>query len=505
MYDTLFFSDLVCSKISVYQYLSELPTGLHRLQDLIIQHELNFHQGTRVVREIEEDLKKANFYQQDLLVAGGKIQIQRGLPKADQFRAYLLKDSIAFQYILSIINDGKEDIVDFCMRMDISESKLSRNMRPLSKFIKQFDLRFTRTPINIVGEEFSIRHFLVHATWIGVQGNYWPFVRSIEQNAELAEAFCRCINNNNAGSSLAAIWGTNIFYTRYLQGHHFQIPDRFQEFIQDMPAYGRIVPQTQQYYQTLKNWRNETACWVLLSTMRHIRKRNIPFTHVLGLNMKMNSFHPIFRLADDIFDLFCQRHLVHEDIKEREELYNETVFEVFKLYCLSSNLCRPERFWKKKANIEKKNNIVTLLLEQFYDTQPSSILFFKQTISKEQFVQNFKCFYEECIREQTQLQTTIKIGISMEQSHFFKQRIMKELNKMEHVTIEHFKKHQVENYDLVIHASSVFTKKYPKTPNYFWGVTYGEAEILQLCAKAIELILSKRKVINKQVEKSKFA
>ncbi|MDR2833208.1 MAG: helix-turn-helix domain-containing protein [Streptococcaceae bacterium] len=493
MFDELFFTDFVQNKICLYKYLLQQPLGIYRVYDLAQTNKFNFGQATRLFKEIEEDLFQASFIHQPFVQTGGKVEHSNCLPKVDSYRAHLLRNSVPFQYILSIINDGQEEIQHFCERLAISKSTLARLMRPLNKFLQPFSLRFTHHPVNIVGDEFAICQFLVHVSWTGIQGNYWPFIHPVENYNELTKAFHRCIDwTPKTNNPVAANWGVFIHYQRYQQGKRYTPSKQCLHLIKATPGYQQLDFSILPYFDNMDDFQHHMTSWLLISLLRYVRKRNVPVADLLGVDVKRQAHHPMIRLTNALFNLFGQERLLPDDKKTQDALHSELLFEIFKLYCFTTSLVTPDSFLVKLSSIDKKDCQVKQILNEFYENSPKEIVYLGQKVSKKRFVEKFYQFYQAFLQP---LETTPKkftVGIAMDTMNYYSLRLKYELEQMKHVVVEKFNYDCSNQYDLVIHSSNQFSENFPDVPQYFWGISYGQEEYIRLHLHLTEQLLRKR-------------
>lgn len=92
----------------------------------------------------------------------------------DQYRIFLLEQSLVFQFIDYLFQAPNPTVADFCERHFVSKSTLLRKSTPVKHFMAHYSLRFSYTHLKIMGNEMNIRYFLFIVYWIGFHGIKWP-------------------------------------------------------------------------------------------------------------------------------------------------------------------------------------------------------------------------------------------------------------------------------------------------------------------------------------------
>lgn len=190
LYEELMMDSGMLTKFRLFKRITQLnqpDISITRVSDKL---SLNYQQAFIIVNEINNDLAKIMPKHPSILKKAGKIDSTQLLVTIDEYRYFLLKKSVPFQFILYFINHDSPSIDDFCERNYVSRSTVSRKMLPLKAHVKQYNLRFTYTEANLTGDERSVRVALFDALWLGTRGTVWPFKGVAFEDAEkLAMAF----------------------------------------------------------------------------------------------------------------------------------------------------------------------------------------------------------------------------------------------------------------------------------------------------------------------------
>ena len=87
-----------------------------------------------------------------------------------------------------MLNEENPTITDFCKKYDVSRSTVSRKFEHLKNHLKQFQLRFTYTESNLVGDERLVRLSLFNIIWLGVRGSngLLPFLSLMQKLSSMS-------------------------------------------------------------------------------------------------------------------------------------------------------------------------------------------------------------------------------------------------------------------------------------------------------------------------------
>ncbi|MDR2832266.1 MAG: helix-turn-helix domain-containing protein [Streptococcaceae bacterium] len=493
IYDSLFFSEGVKNKLAIYKTLSSLEPDIYRVQEIIHHDKFSYHQTIRILKEISEDLLKLDFPQGDFISPGGKIKISKQLPNIIFYRSSLLSHSIAFQYILSIVNNGQEDSLSFCKRFGISKSNLVRKIQPLSEFVKAFEMKFTYNPINITGDEYNVRLFLTRVVWIGLRGLSNPFTKIPTRVPIVAENFAILNSNYQKENQQEIIWGATIHSLRYDQGYIFETTDKFKEFSDNIVNIKMLDDSLAKYFKTKEDWEKEKTGMLFYSILKHTRgERRQTFNKVFDIQIISNN-HPIKKLSNNLFTFLEKSQLLPNEIETRNEILDEITYEAFLIYCIPKMILFPDNFVYRLPKESKNIEIVEDLLNIFYERHKSLLSLHFNGSQRNLFLTRYLKLYLTSIWPAYQRNIPFTVGISMENSNHHRSCLMQELQTLRHVVIENFSVKRQEKYDLVIYSSSNFPEKYPDIKGHFWSLSSGEDDLVELLTKILRLSSIKKK------------
>ena len=93
----------------------------------------------------------------------------------DQYRFYLLRQSVAFLFYCAIFQDNQIDARKFCEQHNISISTLRRRVEPFRNYLLSVRVNLNTSTWQLEGAELQIRAAMVAFFQISYRGNGWPF------------------------------------------------------------------------------------------------------------------------------------------------------------------------------------------------------------------------------------------------------------------------------------------------------------------------------------------
>ena len=156
-YEELMMDPQTLIKFKLFRRMLTLQNPNHPIAQLAKEMDLSYQQTFIELTEIDQDLHELTPDHLSILGRGGKLQPQNIAATIDEYRFYLLNKSVPFLYVLYMLNEENPTITDFCKKYDVSRSTVSRKFEHLKNHLKQFQLRFTYTESNLVGDERLVR------------------------------------------------------------------------------------------------------------------------------------------------------------------------------------------------------------------------------------------------------------------------------------------------------------------------------------------------------------
>lgn len=133
LYEELMMDSGMLTKFKVFKRITQINQSDISITQLSEELSLNYQQAFIIVNEINNDLVKVISTHPSILQKAGKIDSTKLLVTIDEYRYFLLKKSVPFQFILYFLNHDSPNIDDFCQRYYVSRSTVSRKIFAFEK------------------------------------------------------------------------------------------------------------------------------------------------------------------------------------------------------------------------------------------------------------------------------------------------------------------------------------------------------------------------------------
>ncbi|EOH96502.1 hypothetical protein UAY_02870 [Enterococcus moraviensis ATCC BAA-383] len=499
LYEELMMDSGMLTKFRLFKRITQLnqpDIPITRVSDKL---SLNYQQTFIIVNEINNDLAKIMPKHPSILKKAGKIDSTQLLVTIDEYRYFLLKKSVPFQFILYFINHDYPSIDDFCERNYVSRSTVSRKMLPLKAHVKQYNLRFTYTEANLTGDERSVRVALFDALWLGTRGTVWPFKEiAIEDAEKLAMAFSEYfpLSRTYLGAKELTYFAA-IFLCRTRKKFFVPYDFRYDFLMQDNPYYD---------FERL----NKELGPVHALPAKH-SKGESSFIFFLA------HYAPFYTLEDDpslyqtIHDFSTRPNLVYELVQEFLAYAKVNIFkkepEILDKSMIIGNLLNIAfTFFVLRQPFPNLQNLVELprkkkkadeqletRIQSFFDEKSKEKEYrFIYTI-KNPLVKAFKGVLLP-VYAKPKHSEHLTVGVAFEHNFLLVRRIYQFLTDLGFIDAAPYQEALNDQYDLVISSSLLPRKKYPDLPLYFWDLSYGEEELTDLY-RTLQQLFEKKNII----------
>lgn len=173
LYEETFLDNADYQKFQMYRSLKTIDNYSFTINDLSLQMQISYQQTYNTFRELLMDMEDMTGEANKL--AKKRLMSQDNFPvSVDEYRLYLLENSIQFQFVNYLVQSSSLSVDKFCQDRFISRSTLTRKTVPLRKLLAEYDLKISFTQPAIVGTEQRVRLFLFAFYWLGYHGVRWP-------------------------------------------------------------------------------------------------------------------------------------------------------------------------------------------------------------------------------------------------------------------------------------------------------------------------------------------
>lgn len=499
LYEELMMDSGMLTKFKLFKRITQINQPDISITQLSDELSLHYQQTFIIINEINSDLIKVVSTHPSILQKAGKIDSTKLLVTIDEYRYFLLKKSVPFQFILYFLNYDSPNIDDFCQRYYVSRSTVSRKMLPLKKHVKQFNLRFTYTEANLTGDERAVRVALFDALWLGTRGTIWPFKNvAFEDAKRLAHAFAEYfpLSRTYLGSKELTYFAA-IFLCRTRKKIFVSYDTRYDFLMMDNPYYD---------FERL----NKELGPVQALPPKH-SKGESSFIFFLA------HYAPFYTLDDDpslfqtLHDFSSQPNLVYELVQEFLNYAKINIFkkepDVLDKPLIMGNLLNITfTFFVLRQPVPNLQNLVELprkkkKADEFLESKIKA--FFDEKIKEKEYkfiytiknplVHAFKSVLLPAY-DKPKHSEHLTIGVAFEHNFLLVRRIYQFLNDLGFVDATPYQEELSDYYDLVISSSLLPRKKYPELLLYFWDLSYGEEEFIDLY-RTLQQLFERKNII----------
>lgn len=499
LYEKLMMDSGMLTKFRLFKRMTQMNQSDLSITQLAEEFSLNYQQASIIAVEINNDLKKISLAHPSILRKAGKIDSKTLLVTIDEYRYFLLKKSVPFQYILYFLNHDSPNIDDFCQRYYVSRSTVSRKMLPVKKHVKQFDLRFTYTEANLIGDERSVRVALFDALWLGTRGTVWPFENvSLKEVEKLTESFAEYfpLSRTYLGAKELTYFAA-IFLCR-TRKKIFVPYDKRYDFLMKNNSYYDFDRLNKELgpLQALSPEHSQGE-----SSFIFFLAHYAPFYTLdddPSLHQTLHDFsrrpNPVYQLVQDFINYGKTNIFKKEpDILDKPLIIGNLINITFTFYVLGKPFPNLQNLVEMPDQKRKADQSLEFKLQEFFDKKAQEKEYaFIYTIKKS-LVAAFKSVLLPTF-DKPKHSERLKVGVAFEHNFTLVRMIYQFLNDLGFVDASPYQEELNESYDLVISSSLLPPKKHPDISLYFWDLSYGTKDLSDLY-KVLQQLFEKKNIV----------
>lgn len=494
LYEQLLMDSSTLLKFDIYRYLLKTSQGQFPITKLANTFELSYQQAVIELTTIDNDLVRIHPHHQSFMLPAGKVDCQLLSSTIDEYRYYLLNQSIPFQFILYFLTTDKASIDDFCTRYKVSRSTVSRKIATLKKHYQQFKLHFTYSEANLVGDERLVRISLFNVLWLATRGQLWPLHVSEKKAEKLAGKFRDYFPASQTFlGKLELKLFAGIFLAR-IQKKQFVKYDRRYNFLMNQNPYydfDRLNPLLD-YALTDKQALAESSFIFFLSHYAPL------YIDESSSNLKQTIYdfssrpNPVYQLTQTFLD-YAKKEIFfsHPEILDNPVILGNLLNISFTFYVLQQPFPNLQRL----VVPTREKSVVTQQLEEkvrqfFYLLDEGAFQFINPVM--ELIIKSYKNILMPYYKR-LNLGKPLKIGIVMEHNVLLIQDLLDFLNALNFVEVSLFStdEPEIDPYDLLIGSSLVSQQQLPDIPVYLWEYAPTDSQWVSLY-QDLRLLYSKK-------------
>lgn len=484
VYEELMMDTSTLLKFELFRKMMFIGRPNYAIAELAQEMNLNYQQTVIDLTEIDKDISQIHPEHESFLIGAGKINCLKLTATIDEYRYYLLQNSVPFQFIMYFINEENPTIEEFCNRYFSSRSTVSRKIEKLKNFLKTFNLRFTYTEAGLVGDERLARLALFNLIWLGTRGITWPFNVSEEKVEQVVAAFGEYfpLSRTYLGN-LELKYFAAIFLLRIQKGI----------FVKYDKAYDCLMKNNDYYDFTRLN--------PLVDNQLTARQNKAESSYIFFLA----HFIPFYTLEDDptltqvIHDFGKEANPVDNLVKEflqfaKEELFtnNPSVLDqplvlgnllniTFGYYVIKHRIPTIQRLLGPKQVFESPIREMEGKIRSFFidksNQEPYNAFINNATINSliNGFTQVLMPLYDTMTYAKK-----VEVGVAIEHNYLIVKNIYQFMSDLKFVNAETYNSQRQEQYDLVISSSLVLKNQTPNLNVFLWELDHDDEQYIVL-------------------------
>lgn len=484
-YEELMMDPQTLIKFKLFRRMLTLQNPNHPIAQLAKEMDLSYQQTFIELTEIDQDLHELTPDHLSILGRGGKLQPQNIAATIDEYRFYLLNKSVPFLYVLYMLNEENPTITDFCKKYDVSRSTVSRKFEHLKNHLKQFQLRFTYTESNLVGDERLVRLSLFNIIWLGVRGIKWPFAVSESDAEAFVDEFASYfpISRSYLGKLELKYFAALVLLR--IRKANFAKYDRRYNFLMKNNRYydfNRLrTTLTADTELTEKQLKGESSFIYLLSQMLpfYLSEEDPSLQQTLTFyTTKQNPIYPL------VFDFLAQMKQTYfagqQELLDDPILIGNLINATFGNYVFRQPFPNIYRLLTLSMGHGLPQEQLHQHIDQFFtDYRSSNNVDYINDTNQEQLVAMFTHvllpFYDK-IRYANRLH----VGVVLEDNFLLVQSLNQFLQDLTFVQADPYDPQLKEPYDLVISSNQLMKKMNPTMATYLWDYAAADAQYIDL-------------------------
>lgn len=500
LFEQLMMDSGTLMKFKIFKAITKIKEDEYSISRLSDVFSLNYQQTFMFLSEINNDLKKMDELHPSILKKAGKIDRSLLVSTVDEYRYFLLKKSVPFQYLLYLLNDESPTIEAFCQKNFVSRSTVSRKMLPLQQHLKQFKLRFTYTESNLIGDERLVRVALYNCIWLATRGTAWPFKTSREDAEKLASSGSDYFHLAKTYLGFQEMtYFAAVFLSRIRKKEFVKYDKRYDIIMKDNPHYD--YQKLNKEVGGLKTLSDEqikaelSSIFFMSHYTPYYKNINDP-----SLIQTIEDFtlrpNPVYSLVNEFLDYSRKEVFLHDsNVPEHPLLLVNLLNVSFLFHVLRQPFPNLQRLVEKHGKRKRAEEFLEQKIQEFFDKKSQEKEYSYLYKVKKYIVQSYKHILLPYFDE-LQVSEKLNVGIAFGHNYLLVQRIYHFLNNLGFVEASPYDEALNDSYDLVISSTLLPLKTYPDLPIYHWDLSDSEEELMELY-KSLQEIFKTKNIVGK--------
>lgn len=241
MLETILLDSQSKKKLALLNYLTKKPAGIYSLNTLKNEHGISYSQIGNLAFDIHLDFQRLGL--PDFLTNSRKISWHPESFYFNRYKSYLLKKSVAYNYLAAVFFETNKTLEAFCEQQFISRATLNRRLKPIMVYIHSLHLELIVRKMTISGDEAVLRMLYICIFWTVEPGIVDARFGNYEQESFLLDTLPSCYSTFIHRQGILLILLVNRY--RYEHKHEIRLSyfeglathTHNQEFIEYLKSY----------------------------------------------------------------------------------------------------------------------------------------------------------------------------------------------------------------------------------------------------------------------------
>lgn len=484
-YEELMMDPQTLIKFKIFRRMLTLQNPSHPIAQLAKEMELSYQQAFIELTEIDQDLTELTPDHMSILGRGGKLQPQNIAVTIDEYRFYLLNKSVPFLYVLYMLNEDHPTITDFCAKYDVSRSTVSRKFEHLKKHLKQFQLRFTYTESNLVGDERLVRLSLFNIIWLGTRGIEWPFAIAESETEKMVDRFTEYFPMTHSYlGRLELKYFAALILLRIKKGNFAKYDKRYNFLMKNNPYFDfeRLTQVVDpEVSMTDKQLKGESGFIYLmaqifpfyLSPEEEALQQTLQF-----FSSKQNPVYPL--VVDLLAEMKATFFASQPGLLDEPLVVGNLINVTFGNYVFRQPFPNIYRLLTPSINRGSAEEQLQQKIDEFLTSyREESAVDYINDENQEQMATMYTHallpFYD-----QIRYSNRLRVGVALEDNFLVVQGLNQFLHDLTFVAAEPYDLNQQENYDVIVSSNQLMKKLKPEKMSYIWDYAADDRQYIDL-------------------------
>jgi hypothetical protein len=468
-----------------YKLLDSTEPDVYTVNELAQRAQLSYQKTYNMVQEINRQVQRFSADQTRILTPHGGVDTRQLKVSLDLYRFQLVSRNLPYKILYYLLTSRAPTLEQFSETLDTSQSTIFRKLKPLTLFLKRFNVRLHYKTLALTGDERYIRLILYYIFHLAArQQSIAIFAPELQQRVrvlqDLANQKIQLFTEVRERLDMDMI--TAIFLLRQDQGH----------FVPDDPRYHVLIDDNPNYQMDE----------LLVLKPAHVQAEDLIGEFHFGFFVI--NYPPILR---DVKSDFLQQHLAYFQRK------NNLIWRFCTDFLASvQHACFNDRVNLAQDRVLLGNLMNTVL--GYYVLQGPFLLLQEENSNgvftaygKNQLYRGISSYFEQlppafhelaevapALIKATYLllirqyigsnpQFQLRIGLDVRASNYIYQDFAEFLQGMPYFNVHPYATEQADGYDIVITTSASLYRQHLATGRYFFFTLDNPASFVELYGK----------------------